>query len=115
MADKIKWLFALLVLAAGIVGFYHYGEQSLLYRVGGLLLMAGIAIALAAQTVSGKAAWDFIGTSQTEVRKVVWPSRKETVQMTLTVIVMVIIMSLLLWGFDSLLGWIVRSLIGTGS
>jgi len=59
----------------------------------------------------GANVFGYIGETQTEVRKVVWPSRQETLQTTLIVLLMVILVALMLWAFDSLLGWAVRSLM----
>jgi preprotein translocase subunit SecE len=53
----------------------------------------------------------YIGATQVEVRKVVWPTRQETLQTTMIVLLMVMLVALLLWAFDSLLGWAVRSLM----
>jgi preprotein translocase subunit SecE len=60
----------------------------------------------------GKAAWEFRREAIIEVRKVVWPTRKETVQTTMVVLVVVIIMAILLWALDSMLAWAVRYLTG---
>ena len=81
-------------------------------RVVGLLVMVLVAMVIALQTVAGRNSWAFAQAARTEVRKVVWPTRKETVQMTITVVIAVFIMSLLLWGFDSFLAWLVKALIG---
>jgi preprotein translocase subunit SecE len=112
MADKIKLFLAAAVIAAGIYGFYHFADQLLVLRVVGLIVVVAIAAGIALQTAVGRNSWAFIQDSRTEVRKVVWPTRKETMQMTLTVMVMTVIMSLILWGFDTLLSWLVRLLIG---
>jgi len=112
MADKIKMLFAVLLLAAGIAGYYYFADQMQVLRVVGLLVVVLVAMIVALQTSAGRSSWAFAQAARTEVRKVVWPTRKETVQMTLTVIIAVFIMSLLLWGFDSFLAWLVKALIG---
>lgn len=115
MADKIKFVLAVLVVGAALGGFYYYADQSLLLRVIGLVAAAGIAAAIAFQTTAGQQAWAFFGEARTEVRKVVWPTRKETVQTTLMVMVMVLILAVILWIFDSILTWIVKLLMGQGS
>jgi len=112
MADKIKMLLAVLILAAGIAGYYYFVDQQQVLRVIGLLVMVIVAMIVALQTAAGRNTWEFAQAARTEVRKVVWPTRKETVQMTLTVIIAVFIMSLLLWAFDSFLAWLVQKLIG---
>ena len=112
MADKIKLILAAAVIAGGIYGFYHFADEHIVLRVVGILVVVGIATAIALQTAVGRNSWAFIQDSRTEVRKVVWPTRKETVQMTITVIIMTIIVALILWAFDSLLAWLVQVLIG---
>ena len=66
------------------------------------------------QSFQGKTFWAFVQSSRVELRKVVWPSRQETMQVTLVVFVMVIVLSLFFWGLDSLLGLITRWLTGYG-
>ena len=110
--DAIKWILVGLVVAAGVAGNVLYADQSLLYRVLGLLVLAVIALAIASQTAKGAALWSLIQGSRTEIRKVVWPSHQETLQTTAIVLVVVVIMALLLWGLDSLLSWSVAQIIG---
>ena len=109
--DTVKLAFAILILVAAVVGFYWYADQSLLYRVIGLLVAVGIAGLIAMQTEKGRNYWSLFQNTQTEVRKVVWPTRQETLQMTLIVVVMVIIMAIFLWLLDMFLGWAIGSLI----
>ena len=114
MADKIKLLVAVLLIAAGIAGFYYFAEQALLYRVLGLLVVIAVSAFVALQTQQGMDTWNFGRSAILEVRKAVWPSRQETVQTTLLVMVMVIIMGLMLWLFDMFLLWAVKLLTGQG-
>jgi len=112
--DTFKLGLALLILIAALVGFYFYAEQDLLYRVIGLLAAVGISIAIALQTEKGREIWGYFHDAQIEVRKVVWPTRKETVNTTLLVIGMVIIVAIILWLLDMFLGWSIGSLMGHG-
>ncbi|HEY1181887.1 MAG TPA: preprotein translocase subunit SecE, partial [Rhodocyclaceae bacterium] len=73
------------------------------------------SLAIAYQTVLGRTLWGYISGSRTELRKVVWPSRQESLQATLMIAVVVLIMALLLWGLDSLLLWGVEILTGRGA
>jgi len=114
MADKIKLLVALAVIIAAITGFYYYADVSLLMRVLVMLVALGVAVAVTLQTALGQAAWAYIGDSKTEVRKVVWPTRKETVQTTLIVMVMVFVVATMLWMFDMMLAAAVKFLTGQG-
>lgn len=110
--DTVKLVIALLVAVSAMVAFYIYPEQSMLFRVGGLLLGGGIAIAIALQTVKGRNIWGFFHGAQIEVRKVVWPTRQETVQTTLIVVLVVILISIILWLLDMFLGWTIGTLMG---
>lgn len=114
MLDTIKLLLALLVLLAGIAGFYYYGEQPLLYRVLGILAAVGVAIGIALMTAKGKGLLVFLGLSRTEVRKMVWPTRAETMQTTLMVFILVVILAIFLWFVDMLLGAGVKYLLSVG-
>ncbi len=112
--DTVKLLIALVVLIAGIVGFYYFEEQSLLYRVLGLLVMVGVAVGVTLTTVKGKGLVGFLGLSRAEVRKMVWPTRAETIQTTLIVFILVVILAIFLWFVDMLLGAGVKALLSVG-
>ena len=110
--DSLKWGVVAVIVAVGVYGNYYFSAESLLMRVVGLLVLAGIAGYVALQTAKGGAFWSLVKDAKTEIRKVVWPTRQETLQTTLIVVVVVLIMGLILWALDSLLGWAVSSLIG---
>ena len=110
--DTVKWLVVWALVAAGVWGNFYFAEQSLLYRVLGLVVIALVAAFLAVQTVKGEAFWQLAKEARTEIRKVVWPTRQETTQTTLIVVGFVLLTSLILWGLDSLLGWLVSLIIG---
>lgn len=110
--DKIKLIVAALIGVAGLVAFYWFGDQSLLARVIGLLVVAALVAFIIYQTALGKRTVAFFRDARTEVRKVVWPSRAETTQTTLTVMVIVIIVGIFLWLFDSVLASLFRMLTG---
>ena len=112
--DTIKLLLALAILIAGIVGFYYFAEESLLYRVLGLLAMVGVAIGVTFTTAKGKGLVGFLGLSRIEVRKMVWPTRAETMQTTLIVFILVVILAIFLWFVDMLLGAGVKALLSVG-
>ena len=110
--DWLKWLVVVALLAGGVFANWYYQDEMLLMRVAGLLATAAVAILLALQTERGRAIWSLLKEARTEVRRVVWPSNQETTQTTLVVIAIVFVFALILWGLDSLLGWIVSSIIG---
>ena len=113
--DPAKWAGAFVILATGIAGFYYWSDESLLLRVIGLLVLSAVALFVAVQTEKGRAAWEFVRESHTEVRKVVWPTRKETTQTTLIVIAMVGLVAIIMWILDGFLAWLVKLLLGTGN
>jgi len=110
--DGLKWLLVALIVAAGVYGNSAFSGESLLYRVVALLVLATVALAIALKTEKGHSAWSLIKGSRTEIRKVVWPTRQETVQTTLIVVAFVLVVALILWGLDSFLGWLVSLVIG---
>jgi preprotein translocase subunit SecE len=113
--DSFKLLLAIAILILGIVGFYYYEAESLLYRVLGVVFAAGVAIAISATTRLGQSLIGFGRESRMEVRKVVWPTRQETVQTTFMVIVAVIIIGIFLWLIDMLLAQAIQLLTGSGA
>jgi len=112
--DNLKLGAAILLLVGAIYAFYHFEEQLLVVRVLGLLAVAGIAVFIAAQSSTGKSIMGFISGAQSEVRRVVWPTRAETTQTTLAVLVIVLIMGILLWLFDMVLLAAIQALTGQG-
>ena len=104
-ADIAKLALALLVLAAGIVGYYWFNDLPTWQR---LLMLIGAFVgggAIGFFTRAGHALRDFLVESNFELRKVVWPTRQETLQTTLVIIVVVIVLSLLLGLIDVFLKW----------
>lgn len=110
--DGLKWLVVVALVAAGVVGNSMFANESLLYRVLALVALAIVAGLIALQTAKGKAFFQLFREAKNEIRKVVWPTRQETLQTTGIVVVAVLIIGLLLWGLDSLLGWIISGFIG---
>ncbi|MBU6305194.1 MAG: preprotein translocase subunit SecE [Betaproteobacteria bacterium] len=109
--DKAMLVGAVLALLAGIVGFHALTEASVWFRAGALIagIVVGVIVALLSQ--SGRR---FIGFSQhaiDETRKVVWPTRKETIQTTLIVFAFVLVMAIFLWVADKLLEWVLYDLL----
>ena len=110
--DWLKWSIVLALLAGSVVGNWYYQEVSLLIRVVAILAAAIVAGLIAVQTERGQGIWTLIKDARTEIRRVVWPTNQETTQTTLVVLVIVLVFALILWGLDSLLSWIVSSIIG---
>lgn len=110
--DLVLWIIVLLLVGAGVYGNSYFAAESTLYRVIGLLVVAGVAGWLASLTLKGKAFVTLCLEAKTEIRKVVWPTRTETTQTTLIVVVVVMIVALILWALDSLLSWVITFIIG---
>ena len=110
--DWFKWFLVAAILGGGIFANWYFQDQSLLYRVIGLIVLAALAFVIVIQTQKGEAAWSLVKEARSEARRVVWPKRQETVQTTLIVLVLVIIFALILWLLDSGLSWLVSAVIG---
>ena len=111
MADKLKFVLALMLLIAGVAGFYLLGDQMMIVRVLAVLagLCAGAAVAWF--TTPGQAFFSFGKEAWVETRKVAWPSKKETLQTTGVVFAFVAVMAIVLWMTDKSLEWVVYDLI----
>ena len=111
MTDKIKLAFAVALVAAGIWGYYLLGEQALVLRI--LAVLGGIAAAVVVAWTSapGKEFVLFASEAVGEVKKVVWPTRKETVQTTAAVFAFVVVMAVFLWISDKTLEWVLYDFI----
>ncbi|OGT60015.1 MAG: preprotein translocase subunit SecE [Gammaproteobacteria bacterium RIFCSPHIGHO2_12_FULL_45_12] len=110
--DWLKWLLALVLVLAGIAGNLYYGHISMPLRMLVWLAILVAAGFVASRTRKGKWVVEFLRDSRMELRKVVWPTREETVQTTLVVGGMVIILALILWGMDGVLVWLIGWLTG---
>ena len=114
MADKIKTVIALAIVIASFYFYYSQAELSILYRVLAVVGAVVVAFIIWAKTEQGTATISFIRASIVEMKKVVWPNKKETTQTTITVGIMVVIVGIILWTFDQIIGWGVRLLTGQG-
>ncbi len=111
MADTLKFVLALLLVAAGIAGFYFLSEQALVLRVLAVLLGLAAGIAVAWFTEPGQRFVELAREAVVEAKKVVWPSRKETVQTTGIVFAFVVVMAIILWLTDKTLEWVLYDLV----
>ena len=111
--DMLKWIVGIALVIAGVGAFYWFESDwptysRILAVVGGLGAGAGVLLS----TAIGRRFLEFARQAQFEMRKVVWPTRQETLQTTILIMVVVIIVGLLLWVIDYLLAWIIRLLVG---
>lgn len=112
LLERLKWLVVAVLVGGGIYANHYFGEQPLLYRVLGLVVVAGVAVTVITQTRSGMALWELLKGANMERRRVVWPNRQERNQTTLVVLGFILIMAVLLWMLDSLFGWLVSRIMG---
>src|SRR5512139_3658895 len=111
MADKIKLAIAAALVAAGIAGYYLLAAQSILLRIASVLAGIAAGVAVAWMSTYGQQFSAFARESLAEVRKVVWPTRKETMQTTAAVFAFVVVMAVFLWVSDKTLEWVLYDLI----
>jgi len=114
MADKIKLIVAFLLVVAGIMGFYYLHEGAAVVRLASVLVGLLLATGVAWTSAPGKRFFAFGRDSIAEAKRVVWPTRKETLQTTGVVILFAITMALFLWAVDASLMIAVNKLMGRG-
>ncbi|GAA0490310.1 MULTISPECIES: preprotein translocase subunit SecE [Tatumella] len=110
--EAVKWLAVAVLIIAAIVGNYYYRNVNLPLRALAVVIIIAVAGAIALLTTKGKAAVAFAREARTEVRKVIWPTRQETLQTTLIVAAVTAVMSLILWGLDGILVRLVSFITG---
>ena len=111
-SSKSYLLLSIGVLITGMILFYYYSDVRLFYRVVGMITVVIFSAFIAYQSDFGKLVYSYVTDSKVELKKVTWPTKQETTQTTLGVIFVVIIVGILLWLFDMLLGWAIGTLYG---
>ena len=111
MVDKLKLVVAVALIAAGVWGYYWLADSALVLRI--LAVIAGVlaGAAVAWFSAPGRQFGLFAAESVAEVKKVVWPTRKETMQTTAAVFAFVVVMAIFLWLTDKGLEWVLYDLI----
>ena len=109
--DWFKWIVVVALVAGTVYGNFYFADQSLIVRVVVVLIALAVALGVAATTIKGRSVNRLRKDAWVEVRKVVWPTRQETVQTTMVVIGFVLIVALILWGVDTLLGLGVKAIV----
>jgi len=110
-SDKVKVALAICAVIAGVVGFYFLADKPAIVRAGVLLVGLLVAVATAWTSTPGREFLGFAKESVREAKKVVWPARKEAMQLTAVVFGFVLVMALFLWGADKLLEFVLYDLI----
>ena len=103
---------SIVVLISGMILFYYFSDVRLFYRVLAMISVVILSGFIGYQSDFGKLVYSYISDSKVEIKKVTWPTKQETTQTTLGVIVVVIIVGIILWLFDMLLGWAIGTLYG---
>jgi len=112
--DALKLAAGVVILAAGIAGFYLLSDLPIWLRWIIVLAALVVGALVSLQSYQGKTFWQFVQSSRVELRKVVWPSTQETWQVTLVVFVMIVVLGFFFWGVDTLLGFLTKWLTGRG-
>jgi preprotein translocase subunit SecE len=108
----LLWL-AIAVLAGSIGAFYYLeGQAATWMRWVGMVAGAVVSVVIASRTETGRVILSYRQGAMIELRRVVWPSRRETMQTTLLIVVVVMVLAVFLWGVDAVLIWAVRTLTG---
>ena len=111
-SNKTYLIAAIGVLIMGMILFYYFSDIRLFYRVVGMIAVLILSGYIGYQSDFGKLVYSYVTDSKIELKKVTWPTKQETTQTTLGVIFVVIVVGILLWLFDMLLGWAIGTLYG---
>lgn len=111
--DTALWVLGIAILGGGVGGFFYYADEVMtIIRAVGLTVAVIVASLVVLQTQRGRDMFGFVREADEQRRKVVWPTRQETFQTTLIVMVITIITAILLFLMDGVFGWLIRRLIG---
>jgi preprotein translocase subunit SecE len=110
--DGLKWAVVVTLLVLAVVGNGYFSDQAILYRVLGVVVLSVAAGLIALTTTKGRELTELAVSAKKEIQRVVWPTRPETVQTTAIVLVAVLVVGLMLWLIDTLLGWAMSGVIG---
>jgi preprotein translocase subunit SecE len=112
--DTAKLALAAGIVLVGFVAYYYFGDASVLLRALAVLVAAGVATVVALQSAQGQTLWRFVQASRVELRKIVWPTREETIQTTIAVLIFALIMGTFFWLLDLLLLFVTSKITGQG-
>ncbi|MBS9405000.1 preprotein translocase subunit SecE [Halomonas sp. TRM85114] len=110
--DGLKWAVVVTLLVLAVVGNTYFADQAIIYRVLGVVVVSIAAAAVALTTTKGRELTELARSAKKEIQRVVWPTRPETIQTTAIVLVAVLVVGLMLWLIDTLLGWAMSGVIG---
>jgi preprotein translocase subunit SecE len=115
VVDSAKLALAIVIVLAGLVGYYYFADSSALLRALGVILAVAVGAVVALTSLQGKTLWKFIQGARVELNKIVWPTREETIQTTLVVLVVALIGGVFFWLLDLFLLWLTTRIPGQGS
>jgi preprotein translocase subunit SecE len=110
--DTLRWVVAFALTAVAIGANGYYSDVAFLYRLVGVVVLVGIALAVIATTAKGKEFQGLFKEARAEVRRITWPSKQETLTTSGVVVVAVLISALVLWAIDAALGALVSLVVG---
>jgi preprotein translocase subunit SecE len=113
--DTAKLALAILIVLAGLVSYYYFADSSALLRALGVIVALAAATVVAFTSLQGRLLWKFIQGARVELNKIVWPTREETIQTTLVVLVVALIGGVFFWLLDLFLLWLTTRITGQGS
>jgi preprotein translocase subunit SecE len=113
--DTAKLALAILIVLAGLVGYYYFAGSNAFLRALGVIAALAVGAVVAFTTLQGRSLWKFIQGAKVELNKVVWPTREETIQTTLVVLVVALFGGVFFWLLDLFLLWLTTRITGQGS
>jgi preprotein translocase subunit SecE len=114
VVDTAKLALAVFILVAGLVGYYYFADTSVLLRALGVIVALAVAVVVGMTSAQGQLLWKFTQSARVELRKVVWPTREETIQTTLVVLLFALIGGVFFWLLDLFLLFVTSRLTGQG-
>jgi len=114
IVDTAKLALGVVIVLAGLVAYYYFGDTSALLRTVGVLLALALGAVVALTSLQGRTLWKFIQGARVELSKVVWPTREETIQTTLVVLVVALFGGVFFFLLDMFLAWVTSRLTGQG-
>lgn len=110
--DGLKWAVVVILLVLAVIGNAWFADVAILYRVLGVVILCAAAAGMALITTRGQALVELARSAKKEIQRVVWPTRPETIQTTAIVLAAILVVGLMLWAIDTLVGWAMSSVIG---
>ncbi|MBD3898042.1 preprotein translocase subunit SecE [Halomonas sp. ML-15] len=110
--DGLKWAVVVALVVVAVVGNSYFADQAILYRVLGVVVLCALAAVVGFTTAKGRDLLELARSARKEIQRVVWPTRPETIQTTAIVLVAVLVVGLMLWLMDTILGWAMSGVIG---